>query len=71
MTYKPVHYPGVDLMKYVMALAVIAIHNSALLKTLDYPEVFAWLIRLTVPFFFIISGFFLASKLERVDDVSE
>ena len=71
MTTKPVHYPGVDLMKYVMALMVIAIHNSALLKTLEYPEAFAWLIRLAVPFFFIISGFFLASKLEREDSVSE
>ncbi|MCH5347151.1 MAG: acyltransferase family protein [Muribaculaceae bacterium] len=57
---------GIDLLKYVMALAVVAIHIMAQNKIV-YPPAVVWFIRLAVPFFFIISGFFIGSKLSRLE----
>lgn len=54
-------YHLIDIMKFIMAICVIAIHSF-----LDYlPEhpVMEFIVRLAVPFFFITTGFFLAKKL--------
>lgn len=54
---------GIDIFKYIMALAVVAIHYGN-----DYPVSFIWFIRLAVPFFFITSGFFLARGVNHLTD---
>lgn len=65
-------YTGVDIMKFFMALCVIAIHvNSAECVTTHWPMAIEWLINQAVPFFFICSGFLLAKKLEKIDDRNE
>lgn len=55
-------------MKYVMALAVIAIHYRPLFEEVEYPPYVEWFIRLAVPFFFMISGFLMGRKLESKGD---
>jgi len=57
--------PGVDLVKFVMAFCVVAIHvrpNYSL--DWEYPLLFGWFINLGVPFFFISSGYLLQRKFE-------
>lgn len=49
---------SIDLMKYVMALSVIAIHVSATCA-MAYPPVVRWFIWLAVPFFFGTTGYLL------------
>ena len=62
-------FAGVDYIKFMMALCVVAIHvNSAECVLTHWPPAVEWLIRLAVPFFFISSGFLLARKLERQPD---
>ena len=62
-------YQGVDYMKFIMALCVVAIHvNSANCVLTHWPPCIKWLINLAVPFFFVCSGFLLARKLDRQPD---
>lgn len=57
-------FSGVDYVKFLMALCVVAIHvNSSTCVTGHWSDAIEWLIRLAVPFFFICSGFFLGRKL--------
>lgn len=51
-----------DVLKFVLSLAVVAIHSSLYLDVL-YP----W-VRLAVPLFFIMTGYFLFGKLKRTED---
>ena len=65
------YFPGVDYVKFLMALSVVAIHvNSAQCVGSHWPDAVEWLIRLAVPYFFICSGFFLGSKLNGVTSVA-
>lgn len=63
---------GVDLIKYLMAFCVVAIHFRANYveaghDNFAYPIFFDWLIRLAVPFFFMATGFLLQRKLSDMD----
>jgi hypothetical protein len=65
-------YAGIDVWKFIMAFAVIAIHSRGQAYTFgQYSECITWIISLAVPFFFIVSGFLLAQKLDKLDDVDE
>ena len=57
---------GVDIFKYVMAFAVIAIHYGD-----QYPIFFKWFIRLAVPFYFTTSGFLLERTLNTIQNDQE
>lgn len=60
---------GVDVAKFVMALAVVAIHvQPAYYDGQVYPDGFVWFIRLAVPFFFIGSGYLVGRRMESVED---
>jgi peptidoglycan/LPS O-acetylase OafA/YrhL len=69
-------YAGIDILKFVMAIAVIAIHCNAVLSVSKgntnygyiYPTCMNWFIQLAVPFFFIVSGFLLGQKLNDVSN---
>ena len=54
-----------DILKFVLSYFIIAIHTFIFPKVL-YP----WL-RIAVPTFFIMSSYFLFSKLNKTDDMSE
>ena len=64
------HLKGVDMFKLIMAMSVVAIHiASADCVTGVWPVYVEWFIRLAVPFFFITSGYLIASRLpERAAD---
>lgn len=60
---------GVDILKYIMALGVVAIHvASGSCTGISFTPVFTWFIRLAVPFFFVTSGFLLARQLHKKSD---
>ncbi|MDE5929627.1 MAG: acyltransferase, partial [Muribaculaceae bacterium] len=60
---------GVDLVKYIMAFAVVAIHFRPNFDAdWEYPFLFEWFIRLAVPYFFITSGFLLERRLASMPD---
>lgn len=63
---------GIDLAKFGMSFAVIAIHAPEYLWPDDraYPFLIDWFIRLAVPFFFIVSGFLCSRKIESLPDLS-
>lgn len=62
------NYNGIDLLKYIMALAVVTIHNGAINVNFQYPPTIVFFIRSAVPFFFIVSGYFLARKLHQIKE---
>lgn len=65
-------FQGVDYVKFIMALCVVAIHvDSASCVLTHWSPCVVWLIRLAVPFFFISSGFLLARKLEKLSESAE
>lgn len=51
-------------MKFIMSFAVIAIHSQYLAQNPQYYEWFDWFISLAVPFFFIVTGYFTATRLQ-------
>lgn len=60
-------YIGVDICKYIMAFAVVAIHvSSPACIGIKLPDILEWFVRLAVPFFFVATGFFLQHKLDRM-----
>ena len=61
---------GVDIVKYIMAFAVIAIHIQSPCHEY-FCDPIEWFIRLAVPYFFITSGFLVARKLDGIDTYSE
>ena len=68
--------PGVDIVKYLMAYCVVAIHFRANYWEVDrdgfdYPFWFDWMIKLAVPFFFMVSGYLLQRKLDFIADKRE
>lgn len=60
------YFDGIDLFKYIMAYAVVIIHADAFEST-TLPFFIEWIIRQAVPFFFIVSGFFLHRKAIQLD----
>ncbi len=65
-------YNGINLMKYLMAVCVIAIHLQPLVKVnneylLNFYES---IIYLAVPFFFIVTGFLIGQRLSCLDKYS-
>jgi len=74
--YNPSNYTielaGIDLVKYIMAFAVVAIHFRPNFNAeWQYPKLFEWFIRLAVPYFFITSGFLVQRKLLVLNDPNE
>lgn len=58
----PARLNGVDVLKFIMAFAVIIIHVKSLFDV-NYQTLLNWFIRLAVPYFFIVSGFLTARRL--------
>ena len=59
---------GVDIFKYVMSLAVIAIHvSSQSCCGVSFPSICRWFNSLAVPFFFIVSGYLMARKISVME----
>lgn len=55
---------GVDLLKYIMAFAVVTIHFRSIYGTTpEAPDISEWFIRMAVPYYFIASGYLLERKL--------
>ena len=70
-------YIGVDILKFIMAIFVVAIHtypnpfkdgihNDN--NILDIDQIWDIIVRFAVPYFFIASGFFLFLKLKKESD---
>lgn len=59
---------GVDIIKFIMSFAVIAIHAPEYLwpNERNYYWLIDWIIRLAVPFFFITSGFLIQKKMDNL-----
>ena len=60
---------GLDIVKFLMAFAVIAIHcrHEGLVGASEWPLGIEWIVKMAVPFFFIASGFLLARRFDGVD----
>lgn len=58
---------GIDVVKFLMALCVVALHVPHMVDddTSLYPFCFQWVITLAVPFFFACSGYLTARKLKE------
>lgn len=63
-------HEGIDITKFIMSFAVIAIHAPEYLWPNDrsYPWIIDWFIRLAVPFFFITSGFLTQERMDNMSD---
>lgn len=68
--FSSVDYRGIDLTKFIMAFAVVAIHAPEYLwpEARNHTLIIEWFIRLAVPFFFICSGFLIQKKLISMDN---
>lgn len=71
VTFIQKEYPGIDLLKYIMALAVVTIHIHALNLNIELPAMVTWFIRSAVPFFFVVSGFFIGRKISALNDFGQ
>ncbi len=66
-------YNSIDLFKFIMAFAVIALHTEPLR---DNPcasavKIYSILVSMAVPFFFLASGYLLASGTDSSDDICD
>lgn len=63
-------YPGIDVMKFVMAMMVVAAHVPPFPSGTFLFQVMAVVDRLAVPYFFMATGFLLFCKMDlpRMDD---
>lgn len=57
------NFDCIDLLKYIMAYAVVTIHIGAI-RGYEFVWCVEWFIRQAVPFFFIVSGFLIKLKAE-------
>lgn len=66
-------FTGIDLIKLIMAFAVIAIHAPEYLWPNDrvWPSLFEYFIRLAVPFFFIASGYLIERNLDNITTTAD
>ncbi|MCH5279924.1 MAG: acyltransferase family protein [Lachnospiraceae bacterium] len=62
----PKNNNGIDLCKFIMAFAVVAIHTQPLINCTNkyINEIFNLFVSMAVPFFFLSSGYLLAVKLQ-------
>ncbi len=70
MKTSSIRYNAIDLIKFFMALCVVAIHTQPLC-TVSNPyilEIESAIVRMAVPFFFTASGFLLAAKMKEPYD---
>jgi len=66
---KPQIYKGIDIFKGIMALLVVAIHVIPIPKDGNlFHTLFQSLLNCAVPYFFLVSGFLLAKKINRNPD---
>lgn len=66
------HMRAADVIKLIMAFAVVAIHVRAVYGDAHgYSPAFNWFIELAVPYFFIVSGYLIGNKLDRMATVDE
>ncbi len=66
------YYYGIDIIKYIMAIFVVAIHVGPFsMFGKEAENALDIFIRLAVPFFFCCSGFFLRKKLDNSNDDTE
>lgn len=66
---KNIQLAGVDLIKYLMAFAIVAIYVRPHYNfDWQYPELIWWFIKLGVPFYFIASGYLIQKKLLSLPD---
>lgn len=63
---KSQNYNSIDLLKFIMAICVVAIHTQPLVNCTNefLVRIYDGIINCAVPFFFLASGFLLAIKLE-------
>src|SRR5688572_928654 len=63
------NYTGVDIVKFIMAVFVIAIHTQPLYSMRDtgYFHLYEIIISTAVPYFFMASGYFLFTKINNDD----
>ena len=68
-------YTGIDIFKFLMAFAVIAIHCRLdnIMGDRDWPHPIGFIIGMAVPFFFITSGFLIAQKIDnpKITDIKK
>lgn len=62
---------GINLMKFLLAFAVVAIHSQTLTANLEYSAWVDWLISLAVPFFFIVTGYFTAKRVQGFESEAD
>lgn len=63
---------GIDVVKFLMALCVVALHVPHTVDDMSlFPFGFQWMITLAVPFFFACSGFLTAKRLKVLTSKSE
>lgn len=60
------NYYGIDLLKFIMAVCVVAIHTQPLysIQSIVVQRLFDTITSLAVPYFFSVSGFLLFSKID-------
>lgn len=61
------NYYGIDLLKFIMAVCVVAIHTQPLysIQSIVVQRLFDTITSLAVPYFFSVSGFLLFSKIDE------
>ena len=67
------NYNAIDLMKFFMAVCVVAIHTNPLISISNahVKEIYEAVVRMAVPFFFLSSGYLLAVKMDYPYDSAE
>lgn len=65
------YFPGLDILKYVMALLIVAGHCSLFVEYPVFYDAFAHVTEIAVPTFFAISAYLFFSKLEAAPTESD
>lgn len=66
MIQSKIEYNSIDILKFLLAICIVAIHAQILdLNVYSDWMISSMIFRLGVPFFFVVSGFFLAGKLYK------
>ncbi len=63
--------PWIDILKFIFAILIFLLHGSILGKIPYYSIWQAVTVRMGVPFFFVASGYFWASKIQRMQSREE
>ena len=63
-------YNTIDLTKFIMAIFVIAVHTYPLvgINNTTVLDVYKSIVYIAVPFFFIVSSYFLFMKVNKFDE---